>query len=122
MFPVRPQKEKINISLKTTKSIFNFIMPEDNNAQWSMSLCSDVQRLRNAISIFSISLKLLRLSGVPLPFLTVGALQDETSGVQVASLSIWLIQVPRAGFGSLGVVTGATGFLPHVSFPVNPSQ
>ncbi|XP_064345384.1 uncharacterized protein LOC135322057 [Camelus dromedarius] len=43
-----------------------------------------------------------------MPFLTVGVLQGETpSGVQVALLSLRLIQVPAAGFACRGVVPGS---------------
>lgn len=125
MFPVRPQKEKINIFLKTYKSIFTFIMAEDNNAQChchSVLMYSDSEKRFRAF-LFLCIFQFVQLSGVPMPFLTAGVLQDETpSGVQVAPVSLQLLQVPRTGFASHGVVTDAREFLPHARLPVNPSQ
>lgn len=124
MFPVRPQKEKINIFLKTFKSIFNFIMAEDNHAQChchSVLMYSDSEKRFRAF-LFLCIFQFVRLSRVPMPFLTAGALQDETpSGVQVAPFSLQLLQVPRTGFASHGVLTDGLGFLPHARLPVNPS-
>lgn len=67
--------------------------------------------------------KLVRLSGVPVPFLTVGALQDETiSGVRVASVSLRLIQVTQ---GRICIAWGRdwrSRVLASREPSVNPSQ
>ena len=58
-----------------------------------------------------------------MPFLTVWALQGATpSGVLVAPISLWLIQVPGARLASRGVVTYGPRFLPHVSPPGSSPQ